>query len=46
MTMVHASLAAGVRVVIPWPANFNALVYVLGGEGAVVPSAGPSSRAN
>ncbi len=35
MTMVHASLAAGARVVIPWPANFNALVYVLGGEGAV-----------
>jgi quercetin 2,3-dioxygenase len=33
--MVHASLAAGAQVVIPWPANFNALVYVLGGEGAV-----------
>jgi len=35
MTMVHASLAPGARVVVPWPQSFNALVYVLGGQGAV-----------
>ncbi|MGA2210669.1 MAG: pirin family protein [Acidimicrobiales bacterium] len=35
MTMVHATLAPGARVVVPWPARFNALVYVLGGRGAV-----------
>jgi len=34
MTMVHASLAPGARVVLPWPESFNALVYVLGGQGA------------
>jgi redox-sensitive bicupin YhaK (pirin superfamily) len=35
MTMVHATVAAGGRLVLPWPADFNALVYVLGGRGAV-----------
>ncbi|MGO8877467.1 MAG: pirin family protein [Acidimicrobiales bacterium] len=35
MTMVHATLSPGARVVVPWPARFNALVYVLGGRGAV-----------
>ena len=35
MTMVHASLAPGAQLVMPWPQNFNALVYVLGGQGAV-----------
>ena len=35
MTMLHASLAPGARLVLPWPAQFNALVYVLGGRGAV-----------
>jgi hypothetical protein len=35
MTMVHASLAPGAQLVVPWPRNFNALVYVLGGQGAV-----------
>jgi hypothetical protein len=35
MTMVHATLAPGARVIIPWPARFNGLVYVLGGRGAV-----------
>jgi len=35
MTMVHASLAPGARAVVPWPASFNALVYVLGGQGTV-----------
>jgi redox-sensitive bicupin YhaK (pirin superfamily) len=35
MTMIHATLAPGARAVVPWPADFNALVYVLGGNGAV-----------
>jgi quercetin 2,3-dioxygenase len=32
---VHATLAAGARLALPWPADSNALVYVLGGEGTV-----------
>lgn len=35
MTMVHASLAPGARAVIPWPSEYNCLVYVLGGAGTV-----------
>jgi len=35
MAMVHATLAPGARVELPWPAEFNALVYVLGGSGSV-----------
>jgi quercetin 2,3-dioxygenase len=34
MAMVHASLAPGARLALPWPSDFNALVYVLGGDGA------------
>ena len=35
MAMVHATLAPGAQVVLPWQADFNALVYVLGGTGTV-----------
>jgi hypothetical protein len=35
MAMVHATLAAGARLVLPWPAEFNALAYVLAGKGTV-----------
>jgi quercetin 2,3-dioxygenase len=35
MAMVHATLAPGARVDIPWQPEFNALVYVLGGTGSV-----------
>jgi redox-sensitive bicupin YhaK (pirin superfamily) len=35
MTMVHATLAPGSAATIPWPAEFNCLVYVLGGRGAI-----------
>ncbi len=35
MAMVHATVAAGARVDIPWRRDFNALVYVLGGTGTV-----------
>ena len=33
MAMVHATLSPGARADIPWPQEFNALVYVLGGAG-------------
>jgi len=35
MAMVHATLSAGAKVDIPWRPDFNALVYVLGGNGTV-----------
>jgi redox-sensitive bicupin YhaK (pirin superfamily) len=35
MAMVHSSLAPGARLDLPWDVEFNALVYVLSGEGAV-----------
>jgi redox-sensitive bicupin YhaK (pirin superfamily) len=35
MAMIHATLAPGARVEIPWRREFNALVYVLGGAGRV-----------
>ncbi len=35
MAMVHATLAPGARVDLPWRPEFNALVYVLGGAGSV-----------
>jgi hypothetical protein len=41
MTMVHASLSPGARLVLPWPADFNALAYVLAGHGLVGPEGRP-----
>lgn len=35
MTMVHATVAAGARLVLPWPTAFNALAYVLAGSALV-----------
>ncbi len=35
MAMVHATLAPGSRLDLPWDVDFNALVYVLAGDGAV-----------
>jgi quercetin 2,3-dioxygenase len=35
MAMVHATVSPGARVTIPWPREFNGLVYVLGGSGTV-----------
>jgi quercetin 2,3-dioxygenase len=37
MTMVHASVEPGARVSMPWPSSYNALLYVLGGDGTVGP---------
>ena len=35
MAMLHASLAPGARLDVPWEVEFNALVYVLSGDGTV-----------
>jgi redox-sensitive bicupin YhaK (pirin superfamily) len=35
ITLVHASVAPGATVELPWPAEYNALVYVLTGAGSV-----------
>jgi redox-sensitive bicupin YhaK (pirin superfamily) len=35
ITMVHASVSPGARLDLPWRADFNALAYVLAGEGTV-----------
>ncbi len=35
MAMVHATLAPGARLELPWNVDFNSLVYVLSGHGTV-----------
>jgi hypothetical protein len=35
ISLVHATLAPGAELVLPWPSAFNALVYVLAGHGSV-----------
>ena len=35
MSMVHATLAPGARMDLPWRSDFNALVYVMSGRGTV-----------
>jgi quercetin 2,3-dioxygenase len=35
ISVVHATLAAGARLTLPWRPDFNALVYVLAGRGRV-----------
>ena len=35
MAMIHATLSPGAKADIPWNPQFNALVYVLGGNGTV-----------
>jgi redox-sensitive bicupin YhaK (pirin superfamily) len=35
IALVHATLAPGSELVLPWPADFNALAYALGGRGTV-----------
>ncbi|GAA1528135.1 pirin family protein [Actinomadura kijaniata] len=32
---VHATVAPGARLALPWPREFNAMVYVLSGDGVV-----------
>ena len=35
ITLAHATVATGSRLSVPWRADYNALVYVLSGEGTV-----------
>jgi redox-sensitive bicupin YhaK (pirin superfamily) len=35
ITLVHATLAPGARLALPWSVDFSALVYVLNGNGTV-----------
>ena len=41
ISMVHATLHPGAQLVLPWPAEFNALAYVLAGRGTVGAEARP-----
>ena len=35
MTLVHATLSPGARLSIPWRPDYNALVYVMNGDGVI-----------
>jgi redox-sensitive bicupin YhaK (pirin superfamily) len=41
ISLLHATLAPGAQLQLPWRADFNALVYVLAGSGSVGPSRHP-----
>jgi len=41
ISMVHATIEPGAELVLPWPGEFNALVYVLSGQGTVGSEARP-----
>ena len=41
MTMVHATVSRGAKLVLPWRQDFNALVYVLAGRGSAGGSGQP-----
>jgi quercetin 2,3-dioxygenase len=41
ISLVHATVEPGAELVLPWPREFNALVYVLSGRGVVGPDARP-----
>ncbi|MGW0519013.1 pirin family protein [Crossiella sp. NPDC003009] len=41
ITYLHATVSPGARLDLPWPENFNALVYVLSGRGTVGAEAKP-----
>ncbi len=41
MSMVHATIAPGGQLDLPWRPDFNALVYVMSGDGFVGPSQSP-----
>lgn len=44
ITMAHATIESGAQLNIPWRRDFNALVYVLDGEGSVGPVGHPIKR--
>lgn len=35
ISLAHVSVSPGARLVLPWPRDFNALIYVLSGSGTV-----------
>jgi redox-sensitive bicupin YhaK (pirin superfamily) len=41
IALVHATVSVGAKVRLPWPADFNALGYVLSGQGFVGPDRRP-----
>ena len=41
ISLLHATLAPGARLELPWRPDFNALVYVLAGSGTVGPKRQP-----
>jgi quercetin 2,3-dioxygenase len=41
ITLAHATIAPGARLDLPWNRDFNALVYVLAGDGVVGPVGNP-----
>jgi quercetin 2,3-dioxygenase len=41
ISLVHATVQPGAELVLPWTSRFNALVYVLSGNGTVGPDARP-----
>jgi redox-sensitive bicupin YhaK (pirin superfamily) len=41
ISLLHATLAPGAQLRLPWRPDFNALVYVLAGSGSVGPSRQP-----
>jgi quercetin 2,3-dioxygenase len=41
MTLVHATLSPGARLVLPWRNDYNALVYAMAGDGTVGAEARP-----
>jgi hypothetical protein len=45
ITLVHATVAPGASVTLPWRADFNALVYALSGRGTVGGGRNPTTGA-
>jgi redox-sensitive bicupin YhaK (pirin superfamily) len=41
ITLVHATIEPGAQLSLPWNPEFNALAYVLSGDGAVGPAGNP-----
>jgi len=41
ISLVHATVQPGAELVLPWPGQFNALVYALAGDGSIGPAAQP-----
>ena len=41
ISLVHATIEPGAELVLPWPRDYNALVYALSGRGTIGPDARP-----